>query len=237
MLRLKDICSGYGKSQVLRDVSLHVKRGQIVSIIGANGAGKSTLLKTISSVIPCMDGQILFKDKDITKSAPHNVVRMGIIQVPEGRQIIGELSVRENLLLGCFVKHINLGRAGRQRLLDYVCDLFPILVARMDQIAGTLSGGEQQMLAIGRALMGEPQLLLTDEPSLGLAPKVVDIVSNVLLELNKSGITVLLVEQNAMIALEMAQWAFVLEGGRIVLQGSGNDLLEDENVKKSYLGI
>ncbi len=222
---------------MIKDVSLEVKKGQIVSVIGANGAGKSTLLKTISSVARCMEGQIFFEERNITKFAPHKVVELGIIQVPEGRQIISELSVRENLVLGCFVNHVRLGKAGRQRLLDYVCDLFPILVARMEQIAGTLSGGEQQMLAVGRALMGEPKLLLTDEPSLGLAPKVVDFVSDVLLELNKRGMTILLVEQNAMIALEMAQWAFVLEGGRIVLQGSGKELLEDENVKKSYLGI
>lgn len=237
MLRLEQVRSGYRQIEIIAGVSIEVNHGEIVSLIGANGAGKSTLLKTISALLPCREGKILFGDTDITKLSPYKIVALRIIQVPEGRQIIGELTVRENLILGCYLKHAKLGRGGRKRLMDGVCDLFPILGDRIDQIAGTLSGGEQQMLAIGRALMGEPKLLLTDEPSLGLAPLIVDMVCGVLRELNKNGLTLLMVEQNALIALEMAQRAYVLEGGKIVLHGTGRDLLGDDMVRKSYLGV
>jgi branched-chain amino acid transport system ATP-binding protein len=237
VLRLDHIHSGYGQVRVITDVTLEVKDGEIVSIIGANGAGKSTLLKTISALLRCRGGEIVFDGTDITRLPPHKIVDLGIIQVPEGRQVIGELTVRENLLLGCYRKHTKLGRVGRKRLIDSVCDLFPILGDRMDQMAGTLSGGEQQMLAIGRALMGEPKLLLTDEPSLGLAPMIVDAVCEVLLNLNRGGLALLMVEQNALIALEMGQRAYVLEGGRIALEGKGNDLLHDDKVRESYLGV
>jgi len=234
---VEHIHSGYGRVKVLTDVSLKVGDGEIVSIIGANGAGKSTLLKTISALLHCSQGKIVFNGRGIDKLPPHKIIGLGIIQVPEGRQIIAELTIRENLLLGCYLRYTKLGPSRRQALLDYVCDLFPILKDRMDQVAGTLSGGEQQMLAIGRALMAEPKLLLTDEPSLGLAPMVVEAVCRVLLELNKQGLTIIMVEQNALIALEMAQRAYILEGGRIALEGAGKDLLKDDRVRESYLGI
>jgi branched-chain amino acid transport system ATP-binding protein len=237
LLHLERVHSGYGPVEVITNVSLEINNGEIVSIIGANGAGKSTLLKTISAVIRCSEGRIIFNGKDIADLQPHKIVELGIIQVPEGRQIIAELTVRENLMLGCYLKYVKLGGAGRKRLLDYVCDLFPILKARMDQTAGTLSGGEQQMLAISRALMGEPKLLLTDEPSWGLAPIVVDAVCNVLIELNKAGLSLIMVEQNALFALEMAQRAYILENGRFVLEGKGSDLLQNDKVRESYLGI
>lgn len=237
MIRLEGIHSGYGQVNVLTDVSLEVRDGEIVSIVGANGAGKSTLLKTISALLKCKKGKVVFDEEDITPLPPHRVVELGIIQVPEGRQVIGELTVRENLLLGCYLKYVRLGRTGRGRLIDDVCGLFPILKARMTQIAGTLSGGEQQMLAIGRALMGQPKLLLTDEPSLGLAPMVVDAVCAVLVKLNKSGLSLLMVEQNALVALEMAHRAYVLEGGKISMEGKGSDLLHDDRVRESYLGV
>ena len=237
MLQLEHVHSGYGQVNVLTDVSLEVNGGDIVSLIGANGAGKSTLLKTVSALIRCREGKILYDGKDISKLSPHKIVELGIIQVPEGRQVIGELTVRENLLLGSHVKYAQLGRTGRKRLIDEVCSIFPILRQRINQIAGTLSGGEQQMLAIGRALMGEPKLLLTDEPSLGLAPIIVDDVCKVLLKLNEDGLTLFMVEQNALIALEMAKVAYVLEGGKISLQGKGSDLLHDDKVRASYLGV
>ena len=237
MLQLEHVHSGYGRVEIINGVSLKVNDGEIVSIIGANGAGKSTLLKTISGLLPCSGGRIIFDGKDIGRLPPHKIVELGIIQVPEGRQIIGELTVRENLLIGCYFRYVKLGASGRKRLSDYACNLFPILGARMDQIAGTLSGGEQQMLAIGRALMGEPKLLLTDEPSLGLAPIVVDTVCKVLIELNKGGLTIIMVEQNVLVALEIAERAYILETGRVTLEGKGRDLLRDDKVRESYLGI
>ena len=237
MLRIEHVHSGYGQIDVLADVSLEVRAGEIVSIIGANGAGKSTLLKTISALLRCKEGKIFFGERDITELPPNRVVDLGIIQVPEGRQVIGELTVRENLLLGCYLKYATLGRTGRHRLMDEVCALFPILKNRMNQIAGTLSGGEQQMLAIGRALMGEPKLLLVDEPSLGLAPLVVNAVCEILVDLNKNGLPLLMIEQNALVALEMAHRAYVLESGRISMEGKGADLLHDDKVRESYLGV
>lgn len=237
MIRLEHVHSGYGPIEIIDDVSVEINDGEIVSIIGANGAGKSTLLRTISALVRCTKGRIMFNQTDITRLPPHKIVELGITQVPEGRQVIGELTVRENLALGCYLKHYRLGKPGRERLISYVCDLFPILDDRMTQIAGTLSGGEQQMLAIARALMAEPELLLTDEPSLGLAPLIVDMVCNVLLELNKKGLTLLMVEQNALIALEMAKRAYVLEEGRIIVHGTGSELLQDDKVRESYLGI
>jgi len=218
---------------------LEVNDGEIVSIIGANGVGKSTLLKTISRVgmVSCEGGRISFDGHELTRLPSHKVVELGVLQVPEGRQIISELSVRENLLLGCYLKYRKLGGSGRKRLIGYVTDLFPILGERMDQSAGTLSGGEQQMLAISRALMGEPRLLLLDEPSLGLAPIIVDELCKVLLELNNRGLTLLMVEQNALIALEMAQRTYVLEGGRVALHGKSSDLLHDDEVRRIYLGV
>ena len=237
MLQLEHVHSGYGRVKIISDVSLHVDEGEIVTIIGPNGAGKSTLLKTISGLLRCSGGRILLNGVDISRLPPDKIVALGIIQVAEGRQVIAELTVRENLMIGCYFRHVKLGAQGRRRLLDYVCDLFPILGNRMGQLAGTLSGGEQQMLAIGRALMGEPRVLLTDEPSLGLAPIVVDTVCAVLNELNKRGLTVLLVEQNALVALNMARRAYILEDGTIALEGNGSELLQNDKVRESYLGI
>ena len=237
MIRLERVNSGYGQVNVLSDVSIEVGRGKIVSIIGANGAGKSTLLKTISGLLRCERGKIFLEGRDITSLPPHRVVEMGVIQVPEGRQVIAEMTVRENLLLGCYLKYKKIGKSGRKALLESVCELFPILRDRMAQIAGTLSGGQQQMLALGRALMGEPKVPLTDEPSLGLAPLVVDEVCRVLLKLNEADLTLVLVEQNALVALEMAHYAYVLEDGRVSLHGTGAELLGDDRVRESYLGV
>ena len=237
MLQLEHVHSGYGRVKIITDVSLHVDEGEIVAIIGPNGAGKSTLLRTISGLVRCSGGRILFNGVEINNITPDKIVEHSIIQVAEGRQVIAELTVRENLIVGCYFKYSKLGAQGRRNLLDNVCDLFPILGNRMDQLAGTLSGGEQQMLAIGRALMGEPRLLLTDEPSLGLAPIVVDTVCTALTELNQRGLTVLLVEQNALVALNMARRAYILEAGSIALEGYGKELLQDDKVKESYLGI
>lgn len=238
MLSLKNVQSGYGPVTIIWDVSLTVGKGEIVSMIGANGAGKTTLLKTISGLVGCTGGVISFEGEEIQKKAPYEIVDRGIIQVPEGRQIINEFTVKENLLMGCYRRHNELGQKGRDKLLSYVCELFPILEERMDQLAGTLSGGQQQMVAISRALMGQPKIMLTDEPSLGLAPMIVEQVCNVLVELNKNkGLTVLLVEQNAMVALEMANRAYVLEGGRTILEGSGMELLNNDKVREGYLGV
>lgn len=238
MLNLKNVQSSYGPVTIIWDVSLKVGKGEIVSMIGANGAGKTTLLKTISGVVGCTGGTITFEGEEIQKKAPHEVVDRGIIQVPEGRQIINEFTVKENLLMGCYRRHKELGQKGREKLLAYACELFPILEERMDQLAGTLSGGQQQMVAISRALMGQPKIMLTDEPSLGLAPMIVQQVCDVLVELNKNkGLTVLLVEQNAMVALEMANRAYVLEGGRTILEGSGTELLNNDKVREGYLGV
>jgi branched-chain amino acid transport system ATP-binding protein len=238
MLGLENIYSGYGQVNIIDDVSLEVKEREIVSIIGANGAGKSTLLKTISGLVRQTSGKIFLAGSDISHLPPHKRIDRGISQVPEGRQVIAELTVRENLILGCYLKYDKLGGSGRQRLINNVHALFPILAKRMNQMAGTLSGGEQQMLSISRALMGEPNLLLLDEPSQGLAPLIVHGVLKVLVELNKNeGLTILMVEQNAVIALEVSNRAYVLEVGRISLQGKGTDLIQDDNVRKSYLGI
>ncbi len=237
MLSLKNVQSGYGEVKIIWDVSLEVGAGEIVSIIGSNGAGKTTLLKTMSGVGTCTGGTIQFGGKDIQQMAPHEIVNMGVIQVPEGRQIINEFTVQENLLLGCYMHHGELGQKGRDNLVSYVCGLFPILGDRMKQRAGTLSGGEQQMLAISRALMGQPKIMLTDEPSLGLAPMIVEQVCNVLVDLNKKGLTVLLVEQNALVALEMSRRAYVLEGGKILLEGTGVELLHNDKVREGYLGV
>ena len=237
MLQLEHVHSGYDRVKIITDVSLHVDEGEIVTIIGPNGAGKSSLLKTISGLLRCTEGRILFDGIDISKLPPHRIVELGIIQVAEGRQIFAELTVRENLMLGCYFRYVKLGSQGRKRLVDYVCELFPILGRRIGQLAGTLSGGEQQMLAIGRALMGEPRLLLTDEPSLGLAPIVVDSVCAALTELNKRGLTVLMVEQNALVALTMAQHAYILEDGSVALEGDSPELLQNDKVRESYLGI
>ncbi len=236
MLQLEKVCAGYGPIEVIHEISLSVAKGEIVSVIGVNGAGKSTLLRTISALVPCRKGRITFEGKDITHYPPHKVVEIGLIQVPEGRQVFAPLTTYENLLLGCYTKYRKLGGKGRERLLKFVFDLFPVLAHRRNQTAGTLSGGEQQMLAIGRALMAEPRLLLLDEPSLGLAPVVVETIDQVLRQLNREGLTILLVEQNALMALGTANRAYVVDVGRVALEGEAKKLLDDDKVREVYLG-
>jgi len=218
-------------------VSITVGEGQFVSLIGANGAGKSTLLKAISGIIPVGQGSVSFLGGDITRLSPGKIVRMGLCQVPEGRQLFAHLAVRDNLLLGAYIPGRGEPKSEIQRRVDQVHEIFPVLKRRTRQIAGTLSGGEQQMLAIGRALMSKPKLLLLDEPSMGLAPLFVREIFRVFKQINQEqGTTILLVEQNARAALQLADQGYVLETGRVVLQGPGQDLLNNEEVKKAYLG-
>ena len=232
MLRIEDLHVSYGHVGALLGVSLSVKKGAIVSIIGSNGAGKSTLLNTVSGLVKRESGKIFFRAKLLPKE-PHQVVKGGLVQVPEGRQVFPGLTVRENLLAGAYP----LSDAGRvRRNLDRMFDMYPILAERADQQAGTLSGGEQQMLAICRGLMSDPEMLLLDEPSLGLAPIIVKGVFDTIRRIRDEGVTVMLVEQNANQALALADYAYVLENGRIVLEGEGHALLCDGNVKKAYLG-
>ncbi len=235
MLEVRAIDAAYGAITALRGVSLRVGRGEIVTLIGANGAGKSTTLMAVCGVVPVKAGVILFEEKPITSLRPDHIVRLGISQVPEGRRIFAELTVAENLDLGAFLRK---DPAGVRQDLDYVYGLFPVLAERRRQTAGTLSGGEQQMLAISRALMARPRLLLLDEPSLGLAPLIIRQIFAILERINQEHkTTILLVEQNANLALQVAHRGYVMENGRIVLDGSGSELLDNEDVKKAYLGF
>jgi len=236
MLRIKNLHAYYGRIKALDNVSLHVQSGEIVSLIGANGAGKTTILNTISGLIRCSQGEIKFEDREINKLRPEKVVAAGISQVPEGRQIFGPLTVQENLELGAFLRFKKKEKEAIARDLDWVFQLFPRLKERYGQIAGTLSGGEQQMLAIGRALMAKPKLLLLDEPSMGLAPLIVKDIMNTVSELRRSGVTVLMVEQNARASLTISDRGYVLETGRVVLQGPSDELMNDSDVKRAYLG-
>jgi len=236
MLEVRNLHLSYGKLNVLRGISLHVEEGEIVCLLGSNGAGKSSLLLTLIGINRPRKGQIFFEGRDITGWPPQKLVDMGLSLVPEGRQIFYPLTVEENLILGAYHRF---GREGKKAVmadLERVYELFPRLRERRKQKAGTLSGGEQQMLALGRAFMARPRLLLLDEPSLGLAPKVVDLIMHTIVELNREGLTVLLVEQNARKALSIAHRAYVLETGRITLQGPARELLHDEEVKRAYLG-
>lgn len=232
MLEISGINVFYGAIQALNNVSIQVNQGEIVSIIGSNGAGKSTLLRTISGLLRPVGGSIQFLGKEISSSQPDEIVRMGISHSPEGRRIFTNMSVHENLQLGAYIRK----DAEIQKDMDAAMDRFPRLRERIRQNAGTLSGGEQQMLAIGRALMSRPKLLLLDEPSLGLAPNLVAEIFRIILDLNRDGTTVLLVEQNANRALEIAHRAYVLETGVIVLSDTGKNLLSDPKVKEAYLG-
>ena len=232
MLQIKGINVFYGAIQALNNVSAEVNRGEIVAIIGSNGAGKSTLLRTISGLLRPRGGSLTFEGKDLTTMPAHEIVKLGISQSPEGRRIFTNMTVQENLQLGAFIRKDNEIEADQ----DLVLQRFPRLKERFKQSAGTMSGGEQQMLAIGRALMSRPQLLLLDEPSLGLAPLFVDEIFNIVLDLNKDGRTILIVEQNANRALAVAHRAYVLETGNVVLSGTGQDLLTDPKVKEAYLG-
>lgn len=234
MLELRGVSTFYGNIQALHDVSLNIRQGEIVTLIGANGAGKSTTLMSICGCTPPRSGEILFENQPIQRLKADRIVRMGISQVPEGRLIFPDMTVMENLDLGAFLRE---DLDGVREDLEYVFSLFPILAERSRQTGGTLSGGEQQMLAISRALMARPRLLLLDEPSLGLAPIIIAQIFDIVRKVNESGTTVFLVEQNANQALKIAHRAYVMETGRITMEGPVEDLLANEDVKKAYLGI
>jgi len=233
MFEIKDLNVHYGVIHALKGISLTVNDGEIVTLIGANGAGKTTTLRTISGLKKPTSGQIILDAKDITNTSAQERVRMGISHVPEGRRVFSNLTVLENLELGAYLRK---DREGIAKDLKKVFDLLPVLADRQKQLAGTLSGGEQQMLAIGRALMGRPKILLLDEPSMGLAPLLVQEIFSIIKDVNSNGTTVLLVEQNARMALQIAHRAYVIETGRIVLSGTGAELMESEEIKKAYLG-
>ncbi|HMM70060.1 ABC transporter ATP-binding protein [Gudongella oleilytica] len=233
MLKIENLCVKYDSIRVVHNVSLDINDGEIVAMIGANGAGKSTILKTISGLLKAESGKITMDSEDITRVDSHVIVQRGIIQVPEGRQIFTKMTIEENLKLGAFLQK---DKEKVERNFERVLTLFPILKERLKQTAGTLSGGEQQMLAIGRALMGAPRLLLLDEPSMGLSPLMTQNVFDVLRQLKKDGITMLLVEQNAYDALEISDRTYILETGVIKITGWSRELIEDPGIKKAYLG-
>ncbi|MBF0468614.1 MAG: ABC transporter ATP-binding protein [Desulfamplus sp.] len=236
MLRIKNLKCGYGRIMAIQGVSLSVRQGELISIIGANGSGKSTLLLAICGLLKTWDGEILFKDNDLKGMSPQSIVRQGISMVPEGRQIFAPLSVMDNLKMGGYTMYRKGLKKQVEQDLETIMDMFPILRERQNQLAGTLSGGEQQMLAIGRALMARPSLLVLDEPSMGLAPKIVEMIFATIQGLRQEGVTILLVEQNARAALKIADRGYVLETGKMVLQGSAEELLVDDDVKRAYLG-
>jgi branched-chain amino acid transport system ATP-binding protein len=236
MLKIKNLESGYGKLKVLRRISMHVNPGEIVTIIGANGAGKTTLLHSISGLLNARSGEILFDRQDILRLTPEKIVFRGCSLVPEGRQIFATMTVQENLLLGAYVQYRRKKKENVHQDLERMYGLFPRLREREKQLAGTLSGGEQQMLAIGRALMARPRLIMMDEPSMGLAPLIVKDIFQIIMKLRNEGNTVLLVEQNAKAALSVADRGYVLETGRIILQGPAEDLLSNKDVQRAYLG-
>ena len=233
MLTLQDVRVFYGAIQAVKGISLEVRERELVTIVGANGAGKTTTLRTISGIYRPTTGSITFEGKNLAALPSHEIVALGISQAPEGRQIFGSLSVRDNLMLGATRRA---DRAGIAQELDYLVSLFPVLGERMNQSGGTLSGGEQQMLAIARALMAKPRLLLLDEPSLGLAPMLVNRIFAVISRLKETGVTILLVEQNARKALEIADRAYVMETGRIILAGDARELAANPEIEKAYLG-
>ncbi|MCD6574424.1 ABC transporter ATP-binding protein [Candidatus Aerophobetes bacterium] len=236
MLKIRNLRSFYGNLQALKGISLHIEAGEIVALIGANGAGKSTLLNSISGVISSKRGQILLDGKDITYFPPQRIVKEGISLVPEGRQLFSPLSVMDNLLLGAYQRFSIKKKTQIERDLERVFQIFPILKERRKQVAGTLSGGEQQMLAIARGLMSKPKILLLDEPSMGLAPKIVQDIFRIILRLRDEGTTIFLVEQNAQKALEIADRGYVIETGRIVFEGKSEELLGNREIVRAYLG-
>ncbi|HTL27251.1 MAG TPA: ABC transporter ATP-binding protein [Burkholderiales bacterium] len=233
MLALSDLQCSYGKVAAVRGLSLEVRQGELVSLIGANGAGKTTTLRAISGIVRATGGRIQFEGEDITRASPRRVLEMGIAHCPEGRRVFPYMSVRENLEMGCFLRT---DRAGIEADFEKIFARFPVLAERREQAAGTLSGGEQQMLAISRALMSRPKLVLFDEPSLGLAPNIVELTFEIIQRIRADGVTVVMVEQNAAAALELSDRAYVLEQGRATLSGTGADLLRDPHVQKAYLG-
>jgi branched-chain amino acid transport system ATP-binding protein len=234
LLTLEGVSAGYGDLQVLHGVSLEVREGEVATLVGANGAGKTTTINTVSGLVASVGGSIRFAGEPLAPIVPHRRVERGLVQVPEGRRLFPFMTVRENLDLGCYPRA---ARREKQTTLGEVLALLPLLEQRLGQLAGTLSGGEQQMLAIGRALMARPRLLMLDEPTLGLAPRMVAQVFETIAAINGRGVTVLLVEQNVRHALKLAHRGYVLENGRVVLEGSGKDLLGDERLKKAYLGL
>lgn len=233
MLNVENLNVYYGAIHALHDISFHVEDGEIVTLIGANGAGKTSILQSISALIPRRSGTITFDGKDLSHIPAHRLISMGLTQVPEGRRIFAPMTVMENLEMGAYTRR---NRSEMQQDLEMVFGHFPRLKERMRQYAGTLSGGEQQMLAMGRALMSHPKLLMMDEPSMGLSPILVQEIFNIIKEINKSGTTVLLVEQNAHMALSIANRAYVLETGRIIKEGNASALLSDDDVRRAYLG-
>jgi branched-chain amino acid transport system ATP-binding protein len=237
MLEIVGLHAGYGEIEVLHGVDLVVNTGEIVALIGANGAGKSTLAKTLAGLLPTHNGRIRFEGKPIERVAAPRRIALGMAHVPEGRQIVAGLSVRDNLRLGAYAQHRRIGKREIARRIDAVCQQFPALVGRLGEPAGNLSGGQQQMLAIARAMIAEPRLLVLDEPSLGLAPTLVSGIFRMIVELRDQGIAILLSEQNARMSLAIADRAYVMEMGRITLQGSGNELLESGEVAQRYLGV
>ncbi|MBF4693042.1 ABC transporter ATP-binding protein [Fusibacter sp. Q10-2] len=233
MLRLEGLKASYGSIMAVKGIDIHIPEGKIVALLGSNGAGKTSTLKAISGVLPVDQGRIEFKGESLLNLKPEKIAQKGIVQSPEGRQIFVSLTVAENLRVGAFNER---RKDIIQKRLKFVYDIFPRLLERQNQVAGTLSGGEQQMLAIGRALMANPEVLLLDEPSLGLAPLIVKDIFSIIERLNQQGVTILIVEQNALQTLKIADYAYVLETGRVIMQGKGSDLLQDERVIEAYLG-
>ena len=233
MLEVNDLKVYYGMIQAIKGVSFHVNEGEVIALIGANGAGKTTILHTVSGLLAPKEGSVVFEGTDITKVPGHKIVSMGMAHVPEGRRVFAQLSVLQNLKMGAYTRK---DKEEINQTLQTVFERFPRLEERQNQIAGTLSGGEQQMLAMGRALMSHPKIILMDEPSMGLSPIFVNEIFDIIQEVSKSGTTVLLVEQNAKKALSIADRAYVLETGNIVLEGNAKDLLNDDSIKKAYLG-
>ncbi|MBQ3180254.1 MAG: ABC transporter ATP-binding protein [Firmicutes bacterium] len=233
MLQVENLQVYYGVIQAIKGISFHVDQGEVVALIGANGAGKTTILHTVTGLVPAKAGSIMFEGTDLIKTPSHKIVSMGMAHVPEGRRIFQELSVYENLQLGAFTRR---DKAEIAASLEMVYDHFPRLKERKNQIAGTLSGGEQQMMAMGRALMSKPRIILMDEPSMGLSPLFVSEIFEIIKEISREGVTVLIVEQNAKKVLSIADRAYVLETGKIVLEGNAADLINDDSVKKAYLG-
>ena len=231
ILEIKDLVVSYGGIEAVKGITMDVPKGEIVTLIGANGAGKSTTLKTIAGIVKPQRAEILFNGQNITGLSPDNIVKTGITLVPEGRRVFPNLTVKENLRIGAYLRKDSL-----EKDFEYVYSLFPRLKEREWQLSGTLSGGEQQMLAVGRALMARPSLIMMDEPSLGLAPLVVKSIFDIIKEINRNGITVLLIEQNANMALQAAHTAYVLETGKITMSGKCSELIQDERIKEAYLG-
>jgi branched-chain amino acid transport system ATP-binding protein len=233
MLEIKDLCVNYGMIKALKGISFEVNEGEVIALIGANGAGKTTTLHTITGILPAKSGSVVFDGVELTKTPAHKIVKMGMAHVPEGRRIFQQLTVLDNLKLGAFTRS---DKDGIAEDMEKIYKRFPRLAERKSQIAGTLSGGEQQMLAMGRALMAKPSILLLDEPSMGLSPLLVSEIFHIIGEINSKGTTILLVEQNAKRALAIADRAYVLETGNITLEGTGDALARDERVQKAYLG-